>query len=138
MQINKTYKTALINEVKYVQKKMKENTSLEKKLFYFSAIPAQLLRVLNLEYDPDILYLHHVTHHTHLNFQQRMAAMKAGDSIVFIDERHINNLESLLDDIVGVIERKKEINDVLKAFIELAYTTGGNGFYLMEKGLLKI
>ena len=138
MKINKIYKTAIINEIKFVLKKMKENSNLEKKLFYFSAIPAELLRVLNLEYDQDILYLHHVVNHTHLTFQQRMTAMKAGDTIVVIDERQIDKLESLLDDIVGVIEQKMKIEDVLKAFIELAYSTGGNGFYLMEKGLLKI
>lgn len=138
MKINKIYKTAMVNEIKFVLKKMKENSNLEKKLFYFSAIPAELLRVLNLEYDQDILYLHHAVNHTHLMFQQRMAAMKAGDTIVVIDEIQINKLESLLDDIIGVLEQKNKIDDVLKAFIELAYSTGGNGFYLMEKGLLKI
>lgn len=138
MEINKIYKTAIVNEIKYVLKKMKENSSLEKKLFYFSAIPAELLRVLNLEYDQNILYMHHVVNHTHLMFQQRLTAMKAGDAIVVIEERQIEKLESLLEDIVGVIEQKKKIDNVLKAFIELAYSTGGNGFYLMEKGLLKI
>lgn len=138
MKINKIYKTAIVNEVKFVLKKIQENPNLEKKLFYFSAIPAELLRVLNLEYDQDILYLHHVVNHTHLMFQQRMAAMKAGDTIVIIDEIQINKLVSLLDDIIGVIEQKKNIDDVLKAFIALAYSTGGNGSYLMEKGLLKI
>lgn len=138
MKINKIYKAAIISEVKYVLKKMKETSSLEKKLFYFSAIPAELLRVLNLEYDQDILYMHHVVNHTHVTFLQRMTAMKAGDLIVVIDEKQIYKLESLLADIIGVIEQKKEVDSLLKAFIELAYSTGGNGFYLMEKGLLKI
>lgn len=138
MQINKTYKTALINEVKYVLKKMKENTSLEKKLFYFSAVPAELLRVLNLDYDLDILYLHHAVNHAYASFQQRMAAIKSGDATIILDEHQIAKLESLLEDVLGVIEQKKGIDEVLKAFIELAYSTSGNGFYLMEKGLLKI
>ena len=138
MKINKVYKTAIINEIKYVQKKMKENSSLEKKLFYYSAIPAQFLRVLNLEYDCDILYLHHVVNHTQGVFQQRLATMKAGDINIEVNEKQIEQLESLLDDVVCVIEQKKKIDDVLKAFIELAYSTSGNGFYLMEKGSLKI
>jgi len=138
MKINKIFKTAIVNEIKYVQKKMKENSSLEKKLFYYSAIPAQFLRVLNLEYDSDILYLHHVVNHTHGSFQQRLAAIKAGDINIEVSERQIEQLESLLDDVVCVIEQKKKIDDVLKAFIELAYSTSGNGFYLMEKGSLKI
>lgn len=138
MQINKIYKTALVNEVKYVLKKMKENSSLEKKLFYFSAVPGELLRVLNLDYDVDILYLHHAVNHTHMQFQQRMAAIKAGDTTIVFEEKQIDKLESLLQDVIGVIEQKKSIDEVLKAFIELAYSTSGNGFYLMEKGLLKI
>jgi len=138
MKINKVYKTAIINEIKYVQKKMKENSSLEKKLFYYSAIPAQFLRVLNLEYDCDILYLHHVVNHTQGVFQQRLATMKAGDINIEVNKKQIEQLESLLDDVICVIEQKKKIDDVLKAFIELAYSISGNGFYLMEKGLLKI
>ncbi|KAF0159801.1 MAG: hypothetical protein FD159_299 [Syntrophaceae bacterium] len=138
MKISKIYKTAIVNEIKYVQKKMKENSSLEKKLFYYSAIPAQFLRVLNLEYDNDILYLHHVVNHTQGAFQQRLAAMKAGDINIEVNERQIEQLESLLDDVIGVVEQKKKIDDVLKAFIELSYSTSGNGYYLMEKGLLKI
>jgi hypothetical protein len=67
-----------------------------------------------------------------------MAAMKAGDVNVAVDERQIEKLESLLDDIICVLEQKKKIDDVLKAFIELSYSTTGNGYYLMEKGLLKI
>ncbi|HOG11157.1 MAG TPA: hypothetical protein PLF58_11500 [Smithella sp.] len=138
MKINKIYKTAIVNEIKYVQKKMKENSSLEKKLFYYSAIPAQFLRVLNLEYDSDILYLHHVVNHTQGAFQQRLATMKAGDINIEVSERQIEQLESLLDDIICVLEQKKEIDDVLKAFIKLAYSISGNGYYLMEKGSLKI
>lgn len=138
MKINKIYKTAIVNEIKYVQKKMKESSNLEKKLFYYSAIPAEFLRVLNLEYDRDILYLHHVVNHTHLMFQQRIIAIKAGDTIVVIDDKQLDRLERLLADIVDTFEQNKKIDNVLKAFIELAYSTSGNGYYLMEKGLLKI
>lgn len=138
MKINKIYKTAIIKEIKYVQKKMKENSSLEKKLFYYSAIPAQFLRVLNMEYDNDILYLHHVVSHTQGSFQQRLGAMKAGDINIEVNERQIEQLESLLDDVICVLEQKKEIDEVLKAFIKLAYSISGNGYYLMEKGSLKI
>jgi hypothetical protein len=138
MQINKIYKTALVNEVKYVQKRMKDNVSLEKKLFYFSAVPAELLRVLNLDYDLELLYLHHAVNHAYATFQQRMTAIKSGDTTIILDEKQIDKLESLLEDVLGVIEQKKGIDEVLKAFIELAYSTSGNGFYLMEKGLLKI
>ena len=138
MKINKIYKTAIVNEIKYVQKKMKESSNLEKKLFYFSAIPAEFLRVFNLEYDQDILYIHHVINHTHIMFQQRIINIKAGDTTVVIDDRQIDRLESLINDVINVIEQNKKFDNVLKAFIELAYSTSGNGYYLREKGLLKI
>jgi DNA-binding GntR family transcriptional regulator len=64
--------------------------------------------------------------------------MKAGDINIEVSERQIEQLESLLDDIICVLEQKKEIDDVLKAFIKLAYSISGNGYYLMEKGSLKI
>ena len=138
MKINKIFRTAIINEIKFVLKKMKESTSFEKKLFYFSAIPAELLRVFNLEYDQDILYIHHVINHTHIMFQQRIINIKAGDTTVVIDDRQIDRLESLINDVINVIEQNKKFYNVLKAFIELAYSTSCNGYYLREKGLLKI
>jgi hypothetical protein len=117
---------------------MKENKGLEKKLFYFSAIPAECLRVLNIEYHSDLLYLHHVINYTYQIFQQRMAAIKAGDATVVISEDQVNKLEALLEDVISVVEQKKNIDDVIKSFITLSYSTTGNGYYLMEKGLLKI
>jgi len=138
MKINKIYKTEIIKEIKYVQKKMKDSPNIEKKLFYYSAIPAEFLRVLNLEYNRDILYLHHISNYTHVSFQQRIASIKAGDINIEINERQIEKLESSLDDIISVVEQKKKIDDVIKEFIELMYSTTGNGYYLMEKGLLKI
>lgn len=138
MKIDKIYKKAIINEIKYVQKKMKDSSGLEKKLFYFSAIPAEFSRVLNLEYDDDILYLHNIINQTYLAFLQRINSIKTGDLNISIEENQIEKLESLLSDVVGVLEQKKQIDDVLKDFILLTYSTTGNGYYLMEKGLLRI
>lgn len=138
MKINKIYKSAIISEVKYVQKKMKESKGMDKKLFYYSAIPAEFLRVLNMEYDINLLYLHHVVNHAYSVFQQRMLAIRSGDTTVMITEEQINKLEGMLDDLILVLEQKKSIDDVMKAFIELAYSSTGNGYYLMEKGVLHI
>jgi hypothetical protein len=138
MIIRDIFKDAIINEINYVLKKMNESNDTQRKLFYFSAIPAEFLRVLNLEYDQDILYIYHVLSHTYTAFSQRINAIKTGDQNVTIDIKQIEKLEYLLKNIITIIEQKKIINDVLKELIELAYSTSGNGYYLREKGLLKI
>ncbi len=138
MKLSKALKDVIVNEIKFVFNKMKESAEIEKKIFYFSAIPAELLRVLNLEYDPDILYIHHIVNDTHIAFQQRIAAIKRGDTVVTITDEQIGSLEHLSNELGNRFEQNKEMDDILRKFVMLSYSTSGNGYYLMQKGLLKI
>lgn len=138
MKLSKTLKDAIVNEIKFVVSKMKESAEIEKKIFYFSAIPGQLLRVLNLEYDPDILYIHHIINNTHVAFQQRIAAIKRGDTVVPVTNEQIDSLEHLSIELGNRFEKNEKMDDVLRDFVVLSYTTLGNGYYLMQKGILKI
>jgi hypothetical protein len=138
MKLNKMLKDVIVKEVKFVVKQMKECAEIERKLFYFSAIPAELLRILNLEYDLDILYIHNIVNETHNAFQQRILATKRGDGVVTVSDEQMKKLESLSKELGDRFEQNKKMDDVLKNFAELSYSTTGNGYYLMQKGLLKI
>ena len=138
MKLSKTLKDVIVNEIKFVLNKMKESADIDKKIFYFSAIPAEFLRVLNLEYNPDILYIHHIVNDTHIAFQQRIAAIKRGDTVVPITNEQMDSLEYSSIELGNRFEQNKKMDDILRKFVALSYSTSGNGYYLMQKGLLKI
>ena len=138
MKLSKTLKDVIVNEINFVVSKMKESAEIEKKIFYFSAIPAELLRVLNLEYDPDILYIHHIINDTHIAFQQRIAAIKRGDTVVPITNEQMDSLEYSSIELGNRFKQNEKMDDILREFVVLSYSTSGNGYYLMQKGLLKI
>ncbi|MCD6577273.1 MAG: hypothetical protein J7K66_04580 [Anaerolineaceae bacterium] len=138
MKLSKTLKDVIVNEINFVVSKMKESAEIEKKIFYFSAIPAEFLRVLNLEYDPDILYIHHIVHDTHVAFQQRIAAIKRGDTVVPITNEQMDSLEYSSIELGNRFKQNEKMDDILREFVVLSYSTSGNGYYLMQKGFLKI
>jgi len=138
MKLSKSLKKTIVNEIKFVVSKMKESAEIEKRIFYFSAIHGQLLRVLNLEYDPDILYVYHIINDTYAAFQQRITAIKRGDTVIPMTNEQIDRLECLLVELGDKFERNDKMDDILRDFVVLSYTTLGNGYYLMQKGLLEI
>jgi len=53
-------------------------------------------------------------------------------------EIQIEELISLVEELGEEIRNNKDLSDTLKKFALLAYSTTGNGYYLLQKGLLTI
>lgn len=138
MKLRTEFKDIIVKEIEFVVSKMKECGEIEMKIFYFSGIPAELMRVFNLEYDLDLLYIHHIISNTHTTFQQRITATKRGDTVISITREQSTRLEYLSAELGKRFKLNKELDDILKEFAALSYSTTGNGYYLMQKGLLKI
>jgi len=133
------FKETIIDEIDYVIKKMDESPSAEKKLYYFSAVYAVMQRVFNLEYDPNLVYAHFVTNNTYNYFIERLRAIEKGkEDTIPITEEQFARLTELTKELADNISEKKDITPTLKKLSVLAYSTTGNGYYLLQKGLLKI
>jgi hypothetical protein len=128
----------IVDEVKYVSERMSKAEKIEEKLFYFSGVHGIVSRIFNLEYDPDLVYLHFVTQQCHTAFQQRLAAAKGGDAVVGLAQKQLDGLTKATKELAKKIQNKEEVYDTLRKFVLLAYSTTGNGYYLMDKGILKI
>lgn len=139
MNIDDKTRNVIVSEIDYVAKKMQSSTSAEEKVYYFSALHGVVNRVFNLEYDADLVYAHFVLLNTFTAFQQRLFALtKGGDSVIPLTEEQFDKLEKTTKELGKKIKRKEEIDSVLKEFVILAYTTTGNGYYLLDKGIIKI
>lgn len=138
MNIRDNSRDIIVEEINYVVKQMEESSTGEEKLYYFSAVHSIIQRIFNLEYDSDLVYAHFVLNGTYVSFLQRLQAIKQGETLIPLSDEQFEKLISLTKELAKTIEEKKSIDSTLKKFAILSYTTGGNGYYLQQKGLLKI
>lgn len=136
--LSDNYRHILKNEVLFVIDKMKASNNADQKLFFFSAIYAMIQRIINLEYNSDLVFAYHVIQRTHESFAQRLAALKAGDPAVLITDEHFIALEKAIMEFYRALDKKTSPSSALKAFSIVTYSITGNGRYLIEKGMLKI
>jgi len=139
MNISKNYKDIIVNEINFVINRMNESKTAEDKIFYFSAIYGMLQRIFNIEYDQDLLFAFFILRDTHNNFLQRLQGIKKqGEMTIPLIEEQFTRLLDITRELSSKIEGNENIDDTLKKYVILSYTTTGNGYYLFQKGLLKI
>lgn len=139
MNINDNLRELIVKEINFVVNKMNESPKGEEKLFYFSGIYAMIQRILNLEYDSDLVYMHLILRETYNSLIGRLQTIKkGGDALVPLEEEHFKKLSSITKELGEKLKLKEDINNTLKKFAVLSYSTTGNGYYLQQKGLLKI
>jgi hypothetical protein len=139
MAISDDNRKMIVNEIKFAVKQMKAKKERIQKLYYFSAVFGIFHRIYNIEYDPELVYTHFILRSTHDAFQSRLKAIEVGqDSTVELSDAQFTKLSTLSTQLANNFARKKEIDSILKKFTLLLYSTTGNGYYLMKKGILKI
>lgn len=132
------YKDIIVKELEFTVKKMDQASTNEAKFYYFSAVQGILHRILNLEYTEELLLAFYVTNETLKMFQQRHAAFKAGDIAIQLTEEQLLRLSEVTKEFLETIRDAGNIDEVLRKYVVLLYSTTGNGNYLLEKGVLKI
>jgi len=137
MNISKNMRNKIIAEIEHVISSMQKNNDPFKKLYFFSGIHGILNRVFNIEYDSELVYIHHVVFAVHSGFVARMDAIRKGETAIFLDESYFEKLTSLSITLKDKIAQDEDVNDTLKDFIILLYTTTGNGYYLKDKKVIK-
>lgn len=138
MATSKKMKEIIVTEIKYSLNKMDEAAGIEEKLYYFSAVQGIFHRVFNIEFSPELLFVHFIFNEAFKAFQQKLATMKMGDIVFVIDDHQMGRLTDLTKEFLAQFEAGKSTDDVLKKMVTLLYSVTGNGNYLMGKGLLKI
>ena len=141
MKISKKNHEMIVDEFKKVETLISESKSIEDKLYFFSASYGILNRIMNIEYDPILVFMHNILQIVHQNFSQRLNASKGSTSISnSIPEEMVNSLSQYLSNLRSDFEIKDEhkIRLALEKFTTLAYSTSGNGFYLYLRGILKL
>jgi hypothetical protein len=135
MKISKKNKEVIIKEMEYAISKMRSESEEKNKLYYFSATYGVLQRVFNIEYDDDLLFIHFVLNSTYNGINVRL---QNPDPVIKIPENFFSRLEDITEELVEALKSNLSIYEHLKKIVLLGYVTIGNGYYLYQKGLLKI
>ena len=139
MNISDNFRELIIKEIKYVVDRMNKSPDPEEKLYFFSGVYTIIQRVLNFEFDSDLIYIHFILRETYTALLGRLQAIKkGGETLVPLEEEHFKKLSSITKELGEKLKLKEDINNTLKKFAVLSYSTTGNGYYLQQKGLLKI
>jgi hypothetical protein len=139
METSDVYRKMIADEINFAAKKMTKTPDASEKLYYFSAVFGILHRIFNIEYDSELVFAQSIVRSIHDAFLNRLKAIQhGGDTTVSLSDDQFEKLISLTKELAKKINKNEDITDTLKKFAILAYSTSGNGFYLVQKGLLKI
>ncbi len=141
MKISNDSKEIIVKEFEKVLELMSNTKDHKEKLYYFSATYAMVSRVLNIEYDDMLIFIHSVLLNSYSNinsFFNNIISNK--DTFYSIPKNYFDILENALRDLTRAIDQNDElvINNILKRFSLIGYITTGNGNYLYKKGMLRI
>ena len=139
MELNDNHRASLIKEIRLVVKKMAENSDARKMLYYFSGVFTLINRIFNDKFDPELVVAHLILQSVHNQFLNRLQTIRQqGDTAIELSDEQFQKLISLTDTLGKKIQKKQAIHETLNKFAILGYSTTGNGYFLMQKGILKI
>ncbi|NLL90329.1 MAG: hypothetical protein GX226_04410 [Dehalococcoidales bacterium] len=138
MKISKSRKSNLVKELRYVAEKMKSTDNVHEKLFYFSAIYGEVNRIINYEYDPELVLVHQIFNTGYNTIMANLSSNQQGTGIITIPPNLFKKLQDTIYVLADNIESNRNIYKELEEVSNLAYSTSGNGYYLYLKGIIKI
>ncbi len=139
MKISKTMTGRFIEELRYVAKQMKGTENPEDKLYYFSAVFGTAQRIVNFEFDSEMLFIHQVTQLAYNQIQQRLLSVKSGQQTsIGLPDNLFAVLGEMVDKMASRLENGETTYPILEKMMTLSYSPTGNGYYLFKKGELKI
>lgn len=141
MKISKHYKEIIVEELKNVAIKMSEANDFAEKMYFFSAAYSMVHRIFNLEFNPTLVLIHTILNNAYSRISARIESVIRGqDRAVKIPKELFNSLQETIMDIADNISKddENELFKNLRKIANLSYSTTGNGYYLFQKGILKI
>jgi len=139
MKLSPEMQKSFTDEIRFVIERMKNASENTEKLYFFSAVYAQALRIINFEYHPELLFIYQITQLVYGMLNGRISAIKMGqEGGISIPDGLFDSLEGALEELADNISNGKESYSALQKMVNLAYTTTGNGYYMYLRGAIKL
>jgi hypothetical protein len=139
MAISANTRQVIANEFKFISEKIKSETELPAKVYYFSGTYGLTQRLLNLEFDSNIVLMHIVLNYTYNLIKQLLVRITSGEEkVITFPPKLFNSLANSIDELGRKIVKNEDTTSVLQDITVIGYATTGNGYYLYQKGIIKI
>lgn len=130
---------ALLNELDFALAGMKATDQPAEKLYFLSAVYGAVQRILNIQYDDELVYIHQVVVQAYQQIVGRIGLVRQGqESPVTVSPSLFGKVEEAIGELRQSIANHEAPDAPLKQLAVLGYSTTGNGFYLQIKGQLVI
>jgi hypothetical protein len=138
MQREKHIKEELVKELRQVEDFIRNEHSLEKKIYYFSAANGITSRTLRYSFSKDVLIADYVLTTAYNILNERLTLLKRGDQNIPLDNSHLDRICDELHSLANKFESDEDISGPIKNIITIGFSVTGPGNYLREKGQLKL
>lgn len=139
MQLSDNSRQIIAEEFSFISKKIQEENDLTNKIYFFSGSHAIIQRIFNLEYDPELILVHGILRSAHMEINSRVTGIISGqEKVIKLPERLFSSLADAIKELGEAILNKKDCFESLQKIAVISYVASGNGYYLYEKGVLKI
>ena len=140
MLTNNELQQRLAKEYSYAVAKMQEATQPAQKLYYFSVFFGEVQRILNSEWNRDLVIIHSVTSYVYKQISTALADPSQGIPRDWknVFEAFTKASAELAAYVLKNEDNKEELLRILERFAEIAYGVSGNGSYLIEKGAFRL
>ena len=81
MEISVSNKKILVKELKSIASNMDKVSNEQQKMYFFSAVFGIVNRIMNLEFDPELGFIHHVTYYAYNSINANLIASSKGQSM---------------------------------------------------------
>ncbi len=132
------FRRELVQELRRVENLMRRESSIEKKIYYFSAAYGITSRTFRYSFSKDILLTDFVLQGAYNILMDRLNRLKSGDKTVSLDESIFDGTCDGLKLLADKVESKENLQDALEIIFTATYAATGPGNYLKEKGDMKI
>jgi len=138
--ISEPYKTMLVDEIAFVREKMDIESDIRKKVYYYSAVHAMIQRVLNIDpnFDRQLVFMFAVLSASYSQMRARADQIVAGDRMITPPENFFDRISTYLQELEGKVRNNEDAYIILEKIAVSAYLLDGNGYYLHQKGWMKL
>lgn len=132
------FKKELVEELRRVEKMVREAPSVPKKLYYLSAAHGVTNRTFRYSFSKDVLITDLLLTGVFNMLNERIMAISSGDQNVIPDPLIFEKICDGLRDLANCFEKNESILEPIENIVTMGYSVTGPGNYLKEKGLLKL
>jgi len=132
------FKKELVKEIRNAARLMKDEPSVERKLYYFSAAFGVAGRTYRYVFTKNVLLAELVLQTSYQQIADRLMRIKSGDATVPLDEKVFSTLVDGLKELADALETDAPIQEALEIILTASFSTSGPGYYLMEKRMFEL